>query len=339
MPKIGKDNFRIKGQYVEVEIWYTQKTGFYYKKLPEEVSDLTEFGHRRYTNEGEMKTHLLCCLTDYHNKIASKRKVIAYHLYGSAEMVMKRMEGEYNGYCGIKPGVSPHFDHPSGGVDYMFGFDFHVLFEVTAQKTEYFRIMADGTPGGHFRKSPDRFCIIIDWTAEREQFFNDLKDKLQQLIYGVSAFFDQPNLLELMDTYGIKMLDSAPKPIETEPKTVEVSTVVPVEEVQAEIQISEKIPQTELRSTRKSALVEGAEKMTVAVFNNENSDSEALKEKCAWLKNISLYGVELFLKEAERRGYVDCHEKEEELRYVTTQKGKRFVREYLQKEDRLSSKE
>ena len=22
MPKIGKDNFRIKGQYVEVEIWY-----------------------------------------------------------------------------------------------------------------------------------------------------------------------------------------------------------------------------------------------------------------------------------------------------------------------------
>ena len=74
MPKIGKDNFRIKGQYVEVEIWYTQKTGFYYKKLPEEVSAFTEFGNRRYTNEGEMKTHLLCCLTDYHKKIASRRK-------------------------------------------------------------------------------------------------------------------------------------------------------------------------------------------------------------------------------------------------------------------------
>ena len=147
----------------------------------------------------------------------------------------------------------------------MFGFDFHVLFEVTAQKTEYFRIMADGTPGYPFRKSPDRFCIIIEWTAEREQFFNDLKDKLQQLIYGVSAFFDQPNLLELMDTYGIKMLDSAPNPIDVEQKTAEPPTVVPVEEVQAEILISEKLPPTELRSPRKSALVEGAEKMTIAV--------------------------------------------------------------------------
>lgn len=338
MPKIGKDNFCIKGQYVEVEIWYTQKTGFYYKNLPEEVSVLTEFGRRRYNNEGDMKTHLLCSLTEYHDKVASRRKVIAYHLYGSAEMIMNRMDGEYNGYCGIKPGVSAHFDHPSGGADYMFGFDFHILFEVTAQYTEYFCIMADGTPGHSFRKSPDRYCIVIDWTAEREQFFNDLKDKLQQLIYGISAFFDQPNLLELMDTHGIKMLESPPQPIKPAQTPIEASVATPAQEMQAEIQIIEKLPPDKPRFPRKSALVEGAEKITLSVCANERSSSETLKEKNEWLKNISIFGIELYLKEAERMGYVDYEQEGGGLVYMTTKKGKQFARE-VQKKDRLSPEE
>lgn len=338
MPKIGKDFFRIKNQHVEVEICYTQKNGFYYKNLPDEVYDLTEFGKRRYNDEGDLKTHLLCNLTEYHKKIANQRKVIAYHLYASSELAMKKMVGEQSGYCGLKPSVSTKFDHPLSSIDNMFGFDFYVLIEVTARTQEYYFARLDDTPGNIFRKSTDKYCIVIDWTAEREQFFFDLKEKLQQLIYGVSAFFDRPNLLELMDTHGIKMLENTTQQIEL----AQCSNDIPVtttQEVQAEILISERHPQMELHSTRKSTLAEGAEKMILAVFNNENSDSETLKGKCEWLKNISLYGIELFLKEAECRGDIDCYEKGEKLVYVTTKKGKRFAREYLQKEDRLSSKE
>ncbi len=48
--------------------------------------------------------------------------------------------------------------------------------------------------------------ILIEWTSEREQFFRDLAEQLQRLVMGASAFFDRPDMLELMDKGGIKML-------------------------------------------------------------------------------------------------------------------------------------
>lgn len=323
MPKIGKESFRISNRLVDVEIWYMQKRGFYYKNIPQEVYDLTTFGQRRYKDEGELKTHLLCSLTEYHKKIESRRKVIAYHLHGSMELVMNRKEGEYCGYSGTKPGVSGKFDHSIWATDYLFGFDFHVLIEVSGRTKEYYHVKDGDSPGGIFRRSLGCYDILMDWTAEREQFFKDLKDKLQQLIYGVSAFFDQPNLLELIDAHGIKMLEASPNRIdpvnESEKNNIEVLSCETIQTVCG--------PQAKPLFPRKGILKEGAEKITFSIINDggEGKSAEWLKEHITWLKNISFYGIELYLKEAELLGYLVSEDEDGQIIYMSTKKGKSLV--------------
>lgn len=323
MPRIGKESFRISNRLVDAEIWYTQKRGFYYKNIPQEVYDLTTFGQRRYKDEGELKTHLLCSLTEYHKKIESRRKVIVYHLHGSMELVMNRREGEFAGYSGIKPGVSGKFDHSICATDYLFGFDFHVLIEVSGRTKEYYHVKDDDTPGGIFRRSPGSYDILMDWTAEREQFFKDLRDKLQQLIYAVSAFFDQPNLLELIDSHGIKMLEASPSGVEL----VNESEGGAVKVLSSETIKTVSQPQADSRSPRKGMLREGAEKITLSIINGggEGKSAEWLKENIAWLKNISFYGIELYLKEAELLGYLISEDEDDQIIYMSTKKGKSLI--------------
>lgn len=223
MAKIGKDIFVIKNESTCVDIHYSQKSGFYYKGIPQEVYDLTSFGNKRYQDEGGLKQHLLSSLTEYHEKIRNCRKVISYHLYGSTQLILNKLEGACAGYCGIKTGVSKQFDHKlDNSIENMFGFTFNILIEVTGRTVEYYHVREDNSPGALYRFSNNSREMIIDWTQEREQFFMDLQEKLQQLIYGVSEFFDQPNLLQLIDSFGIKLLDSASKGTATDQTIVEL---------------------------------------------------------------------------------------------------------------------
>lgn len=225
MAKIGKDMFVIKNENRCVEIHYSQKTGFYYKGVPQEVYDLTNFGSKRYLDEGSLKQQLLCSLTEYHEKIRNCRKVISYHLYGSTQLILNKLEGTYAGYSGIKTGVSKQFDHKlDNNIENMFGFTFNVLIEVTGRTTEYYHVREDDFPGGPYRFASESKERIIDWTQEREQFFMDLREKLQQLIYGVSQFFDHPDLLQLIDSHGIKLLEGMSEPPSTEQKMIETSS-------------------------------------------------------------------------------------------------------------------
>ncbi|RHH14484.1 hypothetical protein DW228_06705 [Bacteroides fragilis] len=189
MAKIGKDVFVIKNENICVEIHYSPKTGFYYKDVPQEVYDLTGFGNKRYPDEESLKQHLLCSLTEYHEKIRNCRKVISYHLYGSAQLILNKLEGIYAGYSGIKTGISKQFDYKlDNNIENMFGFTFNILMEVAGRTTEYYHVREDYTPGGLYRLAGQSKEMIIDWTQERKQFFMDLREKLQQLIYGVSEF-------------------------------------------------------------------------------------------------------------------------------------------------------
>ena len=111
MAKIGKDIFIIKNENISVDIHYSQKSGFYYRGIPQEVYTLTNFGNRRYQDEESLKQHLLCSLTEYHEKTRNFRKVISYHLHASTQLVLNKLDGAYSGYSGIKTGVSRQFDH------------------------------------------------------------------------------------------------------------------------------------------------------------------------------------------------------------------------------------
>ena len=49
--------------------------------------------------------------------------------------------------------------------------------------------------------------------------------------------------------------------------------------------------------------------------------SEKLKEKIDWLKNISIYGVEFYLKEGVRKGFIYTKIKKNNIVYYPTVKG------------------
>ena len=178
------------------------KDGFSYRGIPNEVYKLTEFGKRIYRSEDDINTHLDKSIIEYHEKVKITKKIISYTLKATTNLVMNRTNG--NSYTGIKPGVSKKFETEHGfGDTFSFGFSYRVLMETSGtDKKHYYPINEDGSIGYECRN--DGLCI--DWTPAREQFFKDMADNLQKLVYGVSNFFDQPDLLQLMETVGIKAL-------------------------------------------------------------------------------------------------------------------------------------
>ena len=202
MPKVGTKCVNINEKRVDLILWYTQKDGFSYRGIPNELYKLTEFGKRVYRSEEEINTHLNESIVEYHEKAKTTKKIISYTLKATANLVMNRT-GEY-AYTGIKLGVSKKFEteHDFGN-SFSFGFSYRVLMETSGtDKKHYYLINEDGSTG--YECKNDGLCI--DWTPAREQFFKDMAENLQKLVYGVSDFFDQPDLLQLMDTIGIKAI-------------------------------------------------------------------------------------------------------------------------------------
>lgn len=204
MAKVGTKQVWINEKYVNLTLWYTQKKGFIYKGLPAELCKLTKFGNRVYRSEEDINKHLTQCINEYHEKAKVTKKVISYALKASVNLVKNKI-GEYS-FSGTKIGVSDKFVTEHGDVNnFSFGFSYKVLMRTSGtDKKHYYEIKEDGSIGFECRNNG----LCIEWTQEREQFFKDMADNLQQLVYGMSNFFDQPDLLELMDTIGIKALSA-----------------------------------------------------------------------------------------------------------------------------------
>ena len=169
-----------------------------------EVYKLTEFGRRVYRSEDEINTHLNKSIVEYHEKVKVTKKIISYTLKATVNLIMNRTDK--GSYSGIKSGVSKKFETEHGYEDnFSFGFSYRVLMETSGtDKKHYYLINEDGSTG--YECQNDGLCI--DWTPAREQFFKDMAGNLQKLVYGVSNFFDQPDLLQLMETVGIKALSN-----------------------------------------------------------------------------------------------------------------------------------
>lgn len=202
MPKVGTKCIQINEEWVNLILWYTQKDGFSYKGIPSEMLRLTQFGNRDYRSEDEINNHLRECIEEYHEKIKVTKKVISYTLKATTNLVRNKLDS--GGYQGVKHGVSEKFETEHSIDDnFSFGFSYRVMMETSGtDKKHYYNIKEDGSTGYECRN--DGLCI--DWTPAREQFFKDMADNLQKLVYGVSAFFDQPDLLQLMETVGIKAI-------------------------------------------------------------------------------------------------------------------------------------
>jgi hypothetical protein len=196
--KVGKEIYQIKGEFTQVELHYTRTGGFQFKGIPDEVYSMTETAVG-YTTENALKNATVLALQQWHEMIKTERKVIAYRLFASSTLIGRRQTP--------KPGVSKKFTSDGGFriPDYAFGIDYKIYIERNSNGLKYFPLMADGEICGR----PDHIeseWIFIDFSEERELFFKGLADNLQNLVYKVSAFFDSPELLSLMDSNSLKQL-------------------------------------------------------------------------------------------------------------------------------------
>lgn len=203
MPKIGTKIEKIKEQHVELIIWYTRESGFFYKGLPSDFLNVTGFCNVGFKSEDALLGAFRSALNVYHERMKQTKKIIQYSLRGSTEMLLNKIgEGCYSGH---KKGVSKKFSTTEGG-GYTFGFDYTILIETSGtDKKRYYQIKEDGSIGREMQVRGD--IHNIDWTPEREQFFKDMADNLQRLINGVSSFFDQPDMIQLMDMRGFKAIE------------------------------------------------------------------------------------------------------------------------------------
>lgn len=203
MPKIGKTMITVKGKIHPVEIHYNRERKFFYRGVPDEVIALTSFRNRDYASEKELTQSLRIALEQYHKKIKVQRKMILYTLFGSSALIRERIEQGM--YGGQKEGVSSKFETLMYA-QYLFGFNFDILLEVSEQRVEYYYMKEDGTAGHRMSRPFNRQMCLIEWTPQREQFFRDMASQLQKLICSVSEFFDKPDMLELIDNEIVRLL-------------------------------------------------------------------------------------------------------------------------------------
>jgi|GEM_PF-767560 hypothetical protein len=203
MAKVGKHMITVKGVLTPLEVYYTQKEGFSYKGLPEEFVSMMHWSELRFHSEDTMKNTLNQKLQEYHEAIKKQRKVIVISFEGSADLIMNSTGR--GSWSGTKQGVSKYFQSITNAPDFCFGFEYKVFYEINGESIAYHNILPNGGVGMQHRMAISQ-KLVIDWTPEREQFLIDLGGKVQQLIYAVSAFFDNPEALQLMDSHGIKAL-------------------------------------------------------------------------------------------------------------------------------------
>lgn len=203
MTKIGKTMITVKGEIHPVEIHYNRERKFFYRGVPDEVIALSSFRNRDYASEKELTQALSIALEQYHEKIKVQRKMILYTLFGSSALIRERIEQGM--YGGQKEGVSSKFETLMYA-QYLFGFNFDILLEVSEQRVEYYYMKEDGTAGRRMSRPFNSQMCLIEWTPQREQFFRDMASQLQKLICSVSEFFDKPNMLELIDNEIVRLL-------------------------------------------------------------------------------------------------------------------------------------
>lgn len=187
MPKVSSFYVEIDNEPMKFDIHYNQKKRFHVTSFPDRV--LTLSAHENsvategFDTEKLLVDHFREIVNIYHEKIASSKKVIAYKLYGSSEIVMNKV-GDHS-FSGFRNGISKRVDTDGSG--YSIGFDYIVLLETTKNGKRYNEVNMDGSIGYDRDYIRHNEWTIIDWTAEREQAFVMLADGMYSLMVKICA--------------------------------------------------------------------------------------------------------------------------------------------------------
>ena len=212
MPKITIDTKEIGGEKYELEIYYSEREGFFIKRgLPTKMKGVIELKHitnefeARYGNRGnytdiaQLREAIKETIKEYHAKIKTKRKVIVVDVKIDSETM-----------DAIFTGTSEELrNHPLAGYhSENIGFSLHyrVMYEyLTGESKEYTKKEPDRFNDGKITEhkySVSKNDLILEWSEEREQFLKNLEHSVNGLCKMILDFFssDIKEIEAYMDT-------------------------------------------------------------------------------------------------------------------------------------------
>ncbi len=205
MPKIGKVTANFTGYAESFDLWYSQKEKFHVKGLPAHFlktmyDDFQPFG---FETESDIQNTLFHKVDEYKKITKNTRRVIMYKIVASLLLTSnKESEGCFSGK---KSGISSRIAGGNFGMqDAEIGISYKIAEEVTMGSIKYYPLKEDGTLEFAMRLGHGNDgWSIMEYTPERELFFKNVYDRMQTLLYGLSAFFSSN------DDEVIKKIDSS----------------------------------------------------------------------------------------------------------------------------------
>lgn len=202
MPKVGKIEVRFRDdeKIQQFDLWYSQKEKFFIKGLPQQFLKLLDFCSFGYPTEEALKNDLRDAVKKYKELLKIERKVILYRIAATAELTSNKTgEGTYSGN---KREISNKFSSMGFGVpNCSLGIEYVIAKEVDEGGKKYFPYREDGSLS-YDMKIAKNVWGIIDWTPEREQFFQSIYGAMQELVIKLSSIFleDDEKVAQLIDT-------------------------------------------------------------------------------------------------------------------------------------------
>lgn len=178
------------------DVWYTRATKFEIKGLPEKFLQVMDGKFRKsgYDTVEQAQEALEEATKIYREKIKSERKVILFRIAASENMTREpgteiiagqRMWGKRK----AKMGNRIHsFDNPSILKGEVLGFHFLIALETNDGDKEYTIIQEAGLKQ-HYSRYAD--YDVIDWTEEREMFFQRISAGMHTLLHKLAYFFSE----------------------------------------------------------------------------------------------------------------------------------------------------
>lgn len=198
MPKVSKESIYIDHEIgtFTVEVYFSAKHGTFTIKLPERVKNILgkeEVGSDTFDGA---KIEFRKAVADYKQALTAERKVIRYAFKAKAEFVTEKNGDDWK-----------WFD--ANEVSFARGTAMDLFYEVCIERTvdgkkAYYHLNGNFI-AGHYEEDKEK---TMDWTKEREAFFEALKHGLELSIMKAHKFFNanSDDIVRFIDSGGKLLL-------------------------------------------------------------------------------------------------------------------------------------
>ncbi len=209
MPKITTFDTFIEGKYTQFEVYYSSRQGgFYIKNCPNKIAEYMEMTH--YETERDILIAFKQAVDKFHEDLKVSTKIILYSISLPTGIHMNKIDsGHYSGSHERVPQKLTRLIGTIRGDDsdcesYGFVINHRIVTKIEAEKTTYKELENGIRDGSLTRKY--KIEQEIEWTQEREDFFNSLKESTISIIEKILQFLgkEDSELLKIFNTGSIK---------------------------------------------------------------------------------------------------------------------------------------